>query len=113
MKKLLELPVMEVFEAIDKLPVPKPITVQQGFYYLMFMQAISEELDKTHNDPRIIMLERIVELAKEHGGYTEHDLDDVQDGTLVAKMLDNSQQEMTFTRLTYLTARLLADKDSQ
>lgn len=109
MKKLLDLPLHDVMSEIGRLPVTKPITVQQGLYYLMFIEAISEDLVRVNNEPSHIMLERITEVARLHGGLVEYDVTKDDEVSLMDKMLHNSSQGVLFTRLTYMTARLLAD----
>lgn len=109
MKKLIDLPVVDVLDALIRIPVPVPITMKDAMYYFVFMEMMARRLEENGNDPNLIDLEYIHEIAKSHGGMVEHDLSELHDGALIRAMLHNSEQDVLYTRLTYLTSRLLTD----
>lgn len=108
MKNLLDLPIVNVINGLYQLKVREPITVKQGLHYLMFMQAISEDLQKVGGNSMQLSMERIYNLALEHGGYEPIDWQGLQGQAMMNAMATNGQQEVLFERLAHYTANLLA-----
>lgn len=94
MRNLLELDIYEVMtEMLTVNDIGRP-TVQEGLYYLMFIQAISLKLADVDNKADDVSWLDIRDIAIEHGGMpSDYESYDV----------------MLYTRLTYLAATMLAD----
>lgn len=108
MKRLSELSAQYVTKSMQKIASPRVLSVKDVCNYFVFMQAISEVLERVDNEPAAIGVTRIMEVAFQNQCATEYSIDPLNKMSEPDVFLAYHAQRAWFVRLTFLTARMLA-----